>query len=50
MQTALNGVADVHAWTLPNCFQTLQFVDLSGVIFLLVSYLGLGFFRLFGGV
>jgi hypothetical protein len=32
VESALIGITDVHAWALTNCFQSLQFVNLSGSV------------------
>ena len=37
MQTALVRVADIHARAFPDRFQTLEFIDLGGVVFLAIS-------------
>jgi hypothetical protein len=34
MQTALIGIADVHAGPLPDRFKAFEFIDLSGIVFL----------------
>jgi hypothetical protein len=49
MQTPLVGVADIHAGTFPDRFETLEFVDLSGVIFLIFADPGGTFGRSCGG-
>jgi hypothetical protein len=48
MQTALIGIPDVHPGTLADGIKTFELVDLSGVVFLLGSYLCLGLLRLVG--
>ena len=37
MEAAFIGVADIHARTFPDGFEALQFVDLSGVVFLILT-------------
>jgi hypothetical protein len=34
VQTTFIRVADVHSGAFPNCFETFQLIDLSGIIFL----------------
>lgn len=46
MQPPLIGISDIHAWSLSNRLQTFEFINLSGIIFLLGSDLRLGFFWL----
>ncbi len=40
MQPAFIGVADVHSRTLPDSFEALQFVDLRGVVLLILADAG----------
>jgi hypothetical protein len=40
MQTAFVRIADVHSGALPDCFEALQFVDLRGVVFLILTDAG----------
>ena len=40
MQAALVGVADIHARAFPDRFETLEFVDLGGVVFLVLADAG----------
>ncbi len=40
VQTAFIGVADIHAGPFPDRFETLQFVDLRGVVFLVFADAG----------
>jgi hypothetical protein len=35
MQSAFVRVADIHSRPFPDCFETFEFVDLRGVVFLL---------------
>src|SRR5690348_9056765 len=49
MQTPFVGVADIHAGAFPDRFQTFEFVDLSGVIFLIFADPGGTFGRSSGG-
>ena len=37
MQTTLIGIADIHARPLPHRFQAFEFIDLGGVIFLIIG-------------
>ena len=46
VKTAFIGVSDIHPGTLADGLQTFEFINLTGVVFLLVSNLGMGFFRL----
>ena len=46
METALIGIADVHPGALADGIKALELIDLSRVVFLLGSDLGLGFFGL----
>ena len=46
VETTLIGIADVHPGTLADGIKAFEFIDLSRVVFLLGSDLGLGFFRL----
>ena len=39
-------VADIHAGTLADGLQPLEFIDLGGIVLLLRGYLGFGFQRL----
>ena len=40
MQTAFVRVADIHAGTFPDRFETLEFIDLGGVVFLVFADAG----------
>jgi hypothetical protein len=40
MQAAFIRIADIHAWTLADGFQTFEFVDLRGVVFLVFGDCG----------
>ena len=42
VQAPLTGGADIHAGALPDCLQTLQDLDLAGVILMVGSGLGIG--------
>jgi hypothetical protein len=37
MQSALIGIADIHARPLPHRFEAFEFIDLGGVIFLIIG-------------
>jgi hypothetical protein len=50
VEAALIGISDVHPWALADGFKAFEFVDLSGVVFLLGSDLGLGLFWLVGDI
>ncbi len=40
VQAAFVGVADIHARALPDSFEALQFVDLGGVVLLILADAG----------
>jgi hypothetical protein len=50
VESALIGIPDIHPRALADGLKTFEFIDLAGVVFLLGSDLGLGLFRLVGGI